>query len=266
MAYRVNRFLRIVARNEKNQHLTSAGLKTNLLMCFFHVKMLLIGFISPKNYYKIKFMSQKQISKIQMLLEQAAKQKASETTEISSVECSTRVFNDVAESEKAFEKFRRKLFRINEWNRASEISSFYLYDENGLEQPDKNAAVSDFIKIILPGSGKSDWVKITEIYELPDEVVLTVQPSIDPTDAKNKHSTSHFFTGDSTNNFCLQKNAGKINFRVIGLNEKSNTTDTSGVLETIRNFATANIGSFLGIQKAQWQTFCDNFLEVSDKN
>jgi hypothetical protein len=46
------------------------------------------------------------------------------------------------------------------------------------------------------------------------------------------------------------------------LNEKTNIEETSGVLETIRNYATANLGCLLGIQKTQWETFCKNFLEI----
>jgi hypothetical protein len=127
---------------------------------------------------------------------------------------------------------------------------------------EKIPAVGDFIRISLPGSGKNDWVKIVEIHDAADEIVLTVQPSSNPTDKEDNSTTSHFFTNDSTNNFCLQKNGIKLNFYVIGLGEKSNTEDTSGIVETVRNFATANIGHYLGIQKAQWQNFCDNFVEI----
>jgi hypothetical protein len=45
------------------------------------------------------------------------------------------------------------------------------------------------------------------------------------------------------------------------LNEKTNADETEGVIETARNFATANLGRYLGIQKTQWKTFCENFIE-----
>ncbi len=199
--------------------------------------------------------------KIQTLLEQAARQNDSATPDDSSVVKAARVFSTAVEAEKAFSFFRKRLLQIEHWNRFSEISSFQLYDKNGNAEPDRLAAVGDFIKVTLPGSGKDDWIKIIEINELPNEVVLTVQPSEDPTDEANKQTTSHFFISDSTNNFCLQRKEGKIKFYVIGLNEQTNTEDTSGVLETIRNVATANLGCFLGIQKTQWETFCKNFLE-----
>lgn len=199
--------------------------------------------------------------KIQTLLERAARQSDSATPDDSSIAQATRSFSTAKEAEKAFSFLRKKLFHIGHWNDYSEISSFALFGNKGDSQPDKLAAVGDFIKVTLPGSGKDDWIKVTEIDELPNEIVLTVQPSHDPTDEANKQTTSHFFVSHSTNNFCLQRDDARMNFYVIGLNEKTNTEDTSGVLETIRNVATANIGCFLGIQKTQWETFCRNFLE-----
>ena len=94
-------------------------------------------------------------------------------------------------------------------------------------------------------------------------MVLTVQPTFDPT-AKDadKNRTSHFFTSEATNNFCLEKQENKVNIYVIGLSEKPNTQDTGGILETIRNYATANLGHYFGIQEGEWTTFCKNFLEI----
>ena len=199
--------------------------------------------------------------KTQAFLGKAVRQHDSPTQEDSSIAKATRVFPSAAEAEEAFSFLQKRLFHIEHWNACSEISSFELFGADGNSQP-KKVAVGDFIKISLPGSGKDDWVNIVQIHETPDEVILTLKPSHDPTDKDNKDSTSHFFSGDSTNNFCLQRKDAKINFYVIGLNEKTNTEDTSGILETARNFATANIGCLLGIQKAQWETFCKNFLEV----
>jgi len=201
-------------------------------------------------------------NKIQNLLEQAAAQAESPSAEVSSVTNATRNCSTEIEIENVFQQLKQKLFHIEQWNAESNLSSFALFDENGSAQTEKIAAVGDFVRITLPSSGKDDWVKIVEIYETADEIVLTIQPSHNPTDEENQSTTSHFFTADSTNNFCLQKQGSKINFYVIGLSEKSNTEDTSGIIETVRNFATANIGHFLGVQKAQWQNFCDNFVEI----
>lgn len=206
-------------------------------------------------------MSTTKVGKIQNLLEQVARQNDSETAEDSSAASGKRVFQTVAEAGEMFSRLHEKLFHIEHWNSCSEISSFELFSANGIASPEKTAALGDFIKITLPGSGKDDWVKIVEIHESPDETILTVQPSYNPTAKQNEAATSHFFTSDATNNFCLQRKDATINFHVIGLNEKTNTEETGGVLETARNYATSNLGCFLGIQKAQWETFCRNFLE-----
>ena len=231
-------------------------------MFFFVFKMLLMWkSFAYQLIMKVVEFSKIMAGKIQNLLAQAARLADSSVSKLSSVTNTTRIFQTEAEAKAAFGQLREKLLRVGEWNDESSISSFALYDERGNEQPEKSAAIGDFIKITLPLSGKDDWVKITEIHNLPDEIVLTVQPSPNPTDKADETTIAHFFTDESTNNFCLQKKEAKLNFYVIGLNEKTNTEETSGVLETIRNVATSNLGCFLGIQKAQWKTFGENFLE-----
>jgi hypothetical protein len=202
-------------------------------------------------------------NKIHILLAQAKRESKSAEPEKSSTAYANQEFENEAAAENAFQILRRKLFRINEWNEESGISSFELYDRNGNAAGDKEAAAEDFIRITLPGSGKNDWVKIIEIFDMPGEVVLTVQPSENPTGeaSETDSHTSHFFTSDATNNFCLEKSGSRVSFFVIGLSEKTNIEDTSGILETIRNFATANLGHYLGIQKGEWTTFCENFLK-----
>ncbi len=200
-------------------------------------------------------------SKIESLLKQAAAEADSSATETSSVTSATRHFPAKDEAEKAFRMLRDKLFSVEFWNDKSEISSFAHYDRDGNALPQKPVAVGSMIKVSLPASGKDDWVKISEIDDSSEEIVLTLQPSFDPTDAEEKKSTSHFFVDTSTNNFCLQRHDTKINFYVIGVGERTNTEETDGLLETIRNVAASNLGCLLGIQKSQWMTFCKNFLE-----
>jgi hypothetical protein len=202
-------------------------------------------------------------SKIENLLKQAA-ETHSPPNVTSSVTNASRVYPTIEEAESAFQNFKANLFLVEYWNKASEIASFAHYDQNGSEQPPhKPFVIGSMIKITLPGSGKDDWVKVLEISDMtPMEIVVTVQPSFDPTiaDAQDKH-TSHFFVDSSTNNFCLQRTDKKLSFYVIGIGEQTNTEDSAGVLETIRNVATSNVGYFLGIQKTQWQTFCENFIK-----
>ena len=186
-----------------------------------------------------------------------------DTEEKTSIASAERKFNDQADAEEAFLQRCEKLLQIDSWNSYSGVASFALLDENGGRAEARPAKIGDFLSIKLPATGKVDWVKVINIYKGADEIILTVQPTYNPTeDAPDKSVTSHFFTADSTNNFCLQLNGDVLKMYVIGLNEISNTKDTSNVIESARNFATANLGHFLGVQKMEWTTFCRNFLEV----
>lgn len=200
---------------------------------------------------------------IQNLLDKAAAIEASADDKMSSVASARRKFSTAAEAEKHFSEFGRKLFRINDWNAHSGLTSFELFDETGKPRGAETAKTGNFVRLSLAGSGKSDWVKIVKIGDEPDETILTVQPTYNPTEENpDKSVTSHFFTCESTNNFCLQKKDDTINFYVIGLDEISNTRNTNNIIETARNVAAANVGRYLGIQKGEWTTFCENFLEI----
>jgi len=200
-------------------------------------------------------------NKIQNLLEQAAQQARSSETGESSVTFASRALSEVSEAEDLFYRLRQKLFQVEKWNAESFLTSFALFDKNGTARAGEFAVVGDFIRLSMTGSGKDDWVEIIEIHDALDEAVVTVKPSHDPIENQpNKNTTSHFFTDDSTNNFCLVKNRETLSFYVIGLNEKTNTDETKNLIETVRNVTIANIGCYFGIQKGEWKSFCSNFL------
>lgn len=200
--------------------------------------------------------------KIRQLLEKAEAQTAASSDATSSVARAELRCETASEAEKNFARFKTKLFQINRWNAHSALMSFALFDQNGEECKRETAAVGDFIRLTLTASGKDDWVKIIKIDDAPDEVILTVQPSRNPTEKSGEQeATSHFFTDESTNNFCLQRKDDAVNFYVVGLNEKTNTTDTKNILETVRNAAVANFGHYSGIQELEWNQFCENFLK-----
>jgi hypothetical protein len=193
--------------------------------------------------------------KIQQLLKEA---EASDDGK-SSVTSAKRDFPSIEEAARAFESFKRKLDDINRWEVESGVTAFQLFDENGAPLETSKAQKGNFVRITLPGSGKHDWVKIVDIYDASDEIVITVQPTHDPTEA-DKDATSHFFTSDSRNNFCLQREEKTVTIYVIGLHEKPNVAETDSVLEKVRNMAAASFG-WLGFQKIEWKTFCENFLD-----
>lgn len=195
--------------------------------------------------------------KIQQLLKEA---EASEDGK-NSVTSASRDFQSIEVAAEAFESFKRKLYDIDRWELDSGVTAFQLYDENGAPPETSKAQKGNFVRITLPGSGKHDWVKIIEIDDASDEVVITVQPTHDPTEKETeKDTTSHFFTSDSRNNFCLQREEKRLTIYVIGLHEKANVSETDSVLEKVRNVAAASFG-WLGFQKIEWKTFCENFLD-----
>lgn len=179
----------------------------------------------------------------------------------SSVTCARRDFESIEETVKVFAALRQKLYDINRWETESGVTAFQLFDESGEPLETSKAQKENFVRITLPGSGKDDWVKIVDIHDAADEVVITVQPAYDPTEKEtDRDTTSHFFTSDSRNNFCLQKEEKAAAIYVIGLHEKPNVSETGSVLEKARNVAAAAFG-WLGFQKIEWKTFCENFLD-----
>lgn len=205
-------------------------------------------------------------SKIQRLLEEAEQQARSSETGESSVTSASRALPAISEAENLFNRLRQKLFCVRRWNNESVLTSYELFDESGNVCDRESAVVGDFIRLSLAGSGKNDWVKIIEIFDESNEVILTVKPSYNPTEKPpEKNAISHFFTADATNNLCLEKSGENVSFYVIGLNEKTNTGETENLIETVRNIATSNIGSYFGIQKGEWKIFCENFLEIDKK-
>ena len=124
-------------------------------------------------------------SRIQDLLEAAERQAERDAPEKSSVSHAARKFANPSDAEKNFNRLKEKLFRIESWNNESLATSFELFDGDGNTRRDQSAKVGDFMKTTLPGSGKDDWVKIIDIHEAPEEIVLTVKPSFDPTEKKS---------------------------------------------------------------------------------
>lgn len=179
----------------------------------------------------------------------------------SSFSAAEKEFADEASAAEAFAKLRRQLFDVDEWNEHGLVSSFELFDASGQIVQTRKFAVGEFLRISLPATFKYDWVRIAEITDEQNEFVITVKPTFDPTAEKRDESViSHFFTAESTNNFCLLKRDTIVGLYVIGLNEKMNASDTENTLETVRN-AAVNLGAYFGIQRGEWEKFCHHFMD-----
>lgn len=185
----------------------------------------------------------------------------------SSISSADKSFESEAEAAQVFSTLKTKILDIKEWNDHSLMSSYALFDETGREIDDKKFYTGAFIRISLKASGKYDWIQIVNISEMPDEFIITVKPTFDPTaESVDRSVISHFFTDESANNFCLTKEDKTVAFYVIGLSEKQNTSETKSALETIRNVA-VNVATYLGMQKGEWEKFCRHFLEdVSEQS
>ena len=169
-------------------------------------------------------------------------------------------------AESLFADVKRRMLDIREWHENSSGSGYDLFDETGRDASDTPVDVGKFIRISIYGAGKYDWVRVTDIHNAENEFVITVKPTFDPTEHPRKTDViSHFFRPEATNNFCLQRSDPYLNFYVIGLNEKQNTEFTDGLIETARNVAAANLGYYLGLQKAIWKEFCQNFLKTPEE-
>lgn len=179
----------------------------------------------------------------------------------SSVSSAEQDFADEGKAAEVFSAVKRMLLSLDEWNEHAMLSSFALFDRNGNETAENDFSVENFMRISLKGAMKYDWVKIADIYEAENEFVITVKPTFDPTEEKrDENVTSHFFTDEAENNFCLVRKSHRIGLYVIGLHEKMNSAETGGSLETIRN-AAVNLGSYLGIQTSEWEKFCHHLLD-----
>ena len=199
-------------------------------------------------------------------IESLLKAANSSPTPNTSVNFAKRVFLDEEECRRFFETARANLFRIDEWSKNSSATNYALFEETGEESADPTISVDRFIRINLYGGGKYDWVRVISITEEPDEVILTVKPTFDPTQPpEDAAETSHFFGPEATNNFCLQRHEKTLAFYVIGLNENQNTAFTGGLIESARNAAVANIGYYTGLQKAVWKQFASNFLRTDEE-
>ena len=198
-------------------------------------------------------------ARIQRLLGEALAQKYSSRTGKSSITSASRTFPNTHNADDFFNRLRAELFRVREWNEKTTLASFELFDEKGSIPERQTAIVGDFIRLSMPGTGKSVWATVIEIVNEAGEAILTIKPSYNsPGNESDKNNKSNFFASTSTHSFCLEKNNAVVSFYVIELSEKANTDEAGNFLETARN-----VGPYFGIQQGSWKALCVNFLQVT---
>ena len=186
--------------------------------------------------------------------------RAKENEKENSVSFANKDFESEAAARQVFSRLTTRLTDIGEWNKHALMSSYALFSENGKEIESGKITVGAFLRVHLAASGKNDWIRVLDFYKTANEFIITVKPTFDPTAEKpDEKVISHFFTDESTNNFCVRRKNRTVTFYVIGLDEKRNTSETGGALETVRNVL-VNVATFLGTQKSEWEKFCHHFL------
>ncbi len=195
---------------------------------------------------------------------------------MSSSASSSREYASEPEARTAFAAQAKKLLDVNQWTALSgkENATFELYDRTGAPAAGRPAGVGDFVRIVLPGQSKPDWVRIEDVALTSDRAGVRVRPSYDPT----KHPltpdvTAHFFSRETTNAFLLERDGKTVTARVEGRDESANVGPGAGGLErAVRNRAVCEGAWGIrrqvpgtrvevdGMQQHQWNRFTDNLV------
>src|SRR5690606_9229588 len=169
-----------------------------------------------------------------------------------------------------FKQLRLRLFNINEWKNffGNPSPEFVLMDQNvsvKTELPEKG----DFIRIDLPGPGTVagegyDWVIIEEVYELENEaeefneVHLKVRPAPNP--EKPENETAHFYTENSSSEFCVGRKKNMLYGWVKATGEEPNIEEAKGLVDKLRNIV-VGFSAKSGLSELQWEQFMNSMLK-----
>jgi hypothetical protein len=123
----------------------------------------------------------------------------------------------------------QRMLDVNSWHQigSSVSAKFELIDAN-LNKLNRPAALGDFIKIDILGPGSSagdgyDWVRIEALEDNRnpqaeiESLAMRVRPCREP--GKDTKEVAHFFTGEATSTFIVERRANKITSFYHGRNE-----------------------------------------------
>ena len=145
-------------------------------------------------------------------------------------------------------------------------ASFKLLDNQG-ESVSRLAWEGDYVRIDVPGPGPSegsgsDWVRVEKMEEYIDSggqrewTGMKVRPCSIP--GSGESGAAHFFRGDATSTFIIERNGLKVTAFYHGRNEVPNTI-TSKLSDNVRNALVA-AGAIAGLSEAQWLALIKGFL------
>ncbi len=170
---------------------------------------------------------------------------------------------DVAEARSFYQVVRDRLLRVNDWHEwgGTGTADFQLCDEGGKEV-ERIPQTGDHFRIDIPGPGTrtgagDDWVRIEEISDEEDCLLIRVRPATNPTNPDP--DIAHFFSEEATSNFMIRREGNKVIAGVYGRNEKPNT-NTTRTVDKLRNAAVAT-GAVSGFSKLQWKALVNGLVQ-----
>ncbi len=189
--------------------------------------------------------------------EKGSESNTEEKVELTSVEEATAFYTSVKE----------RLFNVNQWQQyaGAATAKFFLCNEKG-EEVNRSPQTGDYLKIDIPGPGSLtgdgfDWVKVEAIEETAEKgaerAVIRVRPASNPTN--NHTDVAHFFSGEATSNFIIERIKNKVTAAVLGRNETPNTS-AEKIVDKARNAAVAT-GAVTAFSKLQWKSLVKGFLQ-----
>lgn len=175
-------------------------------------------------------------------------------------------FDDEEAAINIYKQQKEKLLDIDYWTSLSDIENleFSHYDGNG-EKVRRKCKIGDFVKVVLPGPLPEYWVRIENITEEAEKVVVVLKPSYDPTKRPvEKEVTAHFFDRDTLNIITFERDRDKLSAEVRGIAAVVNNQGTEAGDKEIVN-TTVALGGWLGMQKRQWESFTKSLAEPPQK-
>ena len=177
--------------------------------------------------------------------------------------------SDTSDAKVLFDKAKERLLHVSDWKAICGKSSadFMLTDANG-QTINRAAQRGDKFRIDIPAPGTRagngyDWVEVEEISidsaANSDSVAMRVRPTVNPLTPPDENDTAHFYTGDATSTFIVQRVGDTVTAEIHGRNEKPNTSETNSLLDKARNALVA-IGAIAGLHKPQWNALAKGLL------
>jgi hypothetical protein len=175
--------------------------------------------------------------------------------------------SDDNDARKLFIMARNRLLDVNRWHEFAGKASakFFLTDadENILR---RTAQKGDFIKIDLPavpGSQEGegfDWVYIEAIDDQSNEefIAMRVRPTSRPATGEK---VAHFFKGDATSTFIVERDGASVTAGEFGRNEVPNS-EAESFMDKVRNVIVGST-AIAGASDLQWKNLVKGILDAA---